>query len=421
VTGPAYATPTPHADVASAAREAASSASAYALDGRQAALFILGLAQAAIVLPPLHLGAFLLNAAIAYWIAHRPWNWLRKYTSFFLVETFYIFLKFHFPRPGAEQNALFRHVLPHGPYFAFLWSAIEVVAFLKLLDFVLCRQGVRDRRQFGPGRFLFFLFYPFAFLAGPVIGFEDFFKSYARPATRFADLVYCARKLAWGAVQLLVVSVWLAARLPGLRAAIVAGRPPVSGLDPRIQMWAWLAGMSVLLYVAYKGYVDIMLGASRLAGFRFYEQFWFTLFARDPVEYWQNGNQSVYRITSQHVFNRFFGKTWIAPKSVMSTVASGIFHSLMCPGITLGGGLLLGGLFGVSGVAVAVVQRLRRTRVVELFAWAEEGTGRNALVIAGVILTFSLMAFPRTSFLLLVEGVSVAEWWRLMRHLFVRP
>jgi D-alanyl-lipoteichoic acid acyltransferase DltB (MBOAT superfamily) len=373
-----------------------------------------------IVMPPLHLAVLVANGLFAFWLSRQSWNWIRKYTSFLLIETIFFFITIEMPRPTYEQNPVFRHLLPHGTYFFFLWSAVEVIFFLKLLDFVMCRAADRDPREYSLERFLFFLFYPYAFLAGPVIGFEEFYRSYHAGPTRLPDLLYAARKCAWGGLQLFVASPWLSVALLNLRGVVVRGEPLATVEDPRLLMWIWLGGMSVLLYIIYKGYTDLMLGLSRLVGFHFHEQFHFTLFAKNPVEYWQNGNRGVYRITSQHVFNRFFDRRRVPLKAVMATVSSGLVHSLMCPAVALSGAVLLGSLFGASGVAVAAFQRLSVTRVAGLFEWGAEGTGHNALVLAGVTLTFFMMAFPRATFLLLVEGRSVPEWVRLVRLLFVR-
>jgi len=385
-----------------------------------AALFGGGVVLAMLVLPPLHLALLCANALMAFWLSRRSWTWVRKYTSFYLAQTVYFCALFHFPRPGYERHALFRHVLPQGPYFYFLWSAVEVVAVLKLLDFVLCRTERRDPAEFSLPRLGFFLLFPFAFFAGPVIGFEEFYNGYRRVRPGLPDVVYAARKSVWGTLQLFVLAPWLQAFVLAQRESVRAGTGLAAAGDPRLVMWLWIAGMSVLLYIIYKGYTDLMLGASRLAGFRFPEQFWFTLFAKDPAEYWQNGNRGVYRITSQYIFNRMFDRKRLAPKAVWTTGSSGVAHSLMCPGITLGGTILLGVLFGMTGLVVALIQRLRSTRVATWSGWPREGTAHNALVIAGVVLTFALMSFPRSGFLLIVEGVSPPQWLQLVRLLFVR-
>ena len=223
-------------------------------------------------------------------------------------------------------------MIPSGPYFYFLWSAVEVIAALKLLDFVMCRVGQRNAAEFSLARLGFFMVCPFTFFAGPVIGYDEFYRGY-RPATPdVQDVVYAARKSAWGLLQLFVAAPWLQASVLALRRAAVAGTGATELLDPRAVMWLWLAGMSVLLYIIYKGYTDLMLGLSRLAGFRLHEQFWFTLLTKDPARYWRNGNRGVYRITSQYIFNRMFDKTRIEPKAVLATGSSGVVHSLMCRG-----------------------------------------------------------------------------------------
>jgi hypothetical protein len=51
---------------------------------------------------------------------------------------------------------------------------------------------------------------------------------------------------------------------------------------------------------------------------------------------------------------------------------------------------------------------------------ATAGPAHNARVLAGVAATFLLMAFPRSGFLLMVSGISVREWFELVRLLFVR-
>lgn len=390
------------------------------LDLRQMVIAGLGIALAAVVLPLPHLGLFAINGLFAYWLGLRPWDWVRKYGCFFMVETVYLYLKFQLPRPGYEHHFLFSHVLPHGVYFAFLWSGIELVAFIKLLDFVLWAKPTFGSRARLFGRFVLFLFYPFAFLAGPVVGFEDLFKSYRLTALGSADLFYSLRKCLWGSVQVSVFAVWLHGQALWLRQAVLDGQPITQVVDSRILMWLWLAAMSVLLQLIYKGYVDVMLGLSRLAGFALPEQFWFTLFAKDPVEYWQNGNRSVYKFTNYHIFNRFFDRRKVAAKTVMAVTASGVFHVFLCPTTTWQQGMLLAVLFATNGVIVALFLRLRTSRFAELVhTFAPEGTARNALIITGVLLTFTILTFTRSGFLLMVEGVSVAQWWQLMGLLVV--
>jgi hypothetical protein len=92
----------------------------------------------------------------------------------------------------------------------------------------------------------------------------------------------------------------------------------------------------------------------------------------------------------------------------------------MCPGVTPAAAVLLGALFGMTGLVVALLERARSTRAARLLDWGREGTAHNALVVAGVTLTFGLLAFPRSGFLLFVEGLSPSQWLHLVKLLFVR-
>lgn len=383
-------------------------------------LLCMGIALAALAVPPLHLALLCANGLVAFWLGQRDWDWLRKYTSFYFIESLYFCALFSLPESSYGPRPWVRELLPAGPYFYFLWSAIDMVAVLKLGDFVMCRTDPRDRTEFSLARLGFLLFYPFALFGGPVLGIEEISKGMRSGLPSWDDVLYSGRKFAWGFCQLLVLAPWLQASTLELRRSVLAGTGLAAVMDSRLVMWLWIAGMSVLLYFIYKGYTDIMLAASRLAGLHVQEQFWFTLFAKDPAEYWQNGNRGVYRVTSQYIFVRLFERHRLAPKAVLSTVASGVAHALMCPGITLAGGLVLGSLFGLSGLAVALLLHIRRTRIASWFEPAREGTAHNALVISGVIVTFALMCFPRSGFLLFVEGLSVAEWFQLLKLLFVR-
>ena len=399
-------------------RAATRDSSSRSLDWHLAALSAAGWLQIAVVLPPFHFLLFVANVAAAFWLSLRPWKWTTKYAAFLLTEAVYFFLKFYIPRPGYEMNVVFGRLLPSGAYFGFLWSAVEVIAFLKLADFVLCRTSSRNPREFSLTRLVAFVAYPFTFLAGPVIGFEEFYRSrYSERGSE--DVWYAVRKCAWGAVQLFVLAVWLHEAVMGLRRAVLLDEPLAQAVDTRLLMAVWLAGLSVLLHLIYKGYVDIMLGLSRMAGFRFPEQFRFTLFSRDPIEYWQHGNRGVYRMTSQYIFSRFFKHDRLLAKTLMATMVSGLVHALMSQHITLAGMLLLVGLFGMTGVVVGALLHARRTNVVKHAHWPESGPAHNALVLSGVALTFALMAFPRSAFLLLVEGVPVAQWWGLVSRVFI--
>ncbi len=392
-----------------------------ALDVRQLILLALGLVLAVVVLPPLHLGLLLANGLFAYWLGTRAWDWVRKYWFFFVAESFYLFLKYQFPRPGSGQNGLFSHVVPQGAYFAFLWCGVEVIVFLKLLDFVLWKKDDVARHNYSPIKFVFYLLFPFSFFTGPAIGFADLFACYKKGGPGLGDLAYAVRKVVGGALALFVVAVWLSRQVLWLRAAVVDRAPIIEVIDSRLLMWAWIAGLSILLQLIYQGYIDMMLGLARISGFTFPEQFRLNLLAKDPVEYWQNGNRSIYKITNYHVFSRFFDRRKIVLKSMYSTTASGVFHAFLCPAISLGQGLLLGGLFAINGLIVALTIHARKTRAAAwVDTWASEGPPHNALILFGVASTFTLLCFTRSAFLLMVEGVSVGEWWGLMRLLFIR-
>jgi D-alanyl-lipoteichoic acid acyltransferase DltB (MBOAT superfamily) len=387
-------------------------------DRRLLVLAVLGMLLVGIVLPPLHAALFLLNMLWAYWLSRRQWNWIRRYASFFLGESLYLLVKFQVPRDLPAANPLFRHLFPSNPYALFLWTALEIVFFLKLLDFVLCRVGDRNQREFSFARLFCYVVYPFTLLAGPVMGFDDFYRSYRAGRPTAGDAIYAARKCLWGVLALSVIATWLARAVEHVRTAVLDGALLAQAVDSRLLMWAWLAGLSLLLHAIYKGYVDVMLGLSRLTGFHFPEQFYFTLLSRDPIEYWRNGNRSVYRITTEYVFNRFFAHDRAAPKILMATGASGVFHALMCPGITLAGAVLLGVLFGATGVAMVIW--IAASRAIAGRNLATAGPAHNARVLAGVAATFLLMAFPRSGFLLMVSGISVREWFELVWLLFVR-
>ncbi len=194
-----------------------------ALERRIVGLAALGAVLLVLVLPPLHAGLFLLNAAWAFWLSLRTWNWIRRYASFFLGESLYLLVKFQLPRDPPAASPLFRHVFPSNEYALFLWTALEIVFFLKLLDFVLCRVGDRDRREFSFARLFCYVVYPFALLAGPVIGFDDFYRSYRAGRLTRADAIYATRKCAWGALQLFVIAAWLAQALGRLRTSVLDG------------------------------------------------------------------------------------------------------------------------------------------------------------------------------------------------------
>jgi D-alanyl-lipoteichoic acid acyltransferase DltB (MBOAT superfamily) len=385
------------------------------LDARQWALLTLGLVVIATVLPPVHFALFLLNGLFGFWVARQPWDWIRRFGCFFLIETIYFYAKVTLPRPFPAENAVFARIFPAGEYFLFLWFALELILYLKLMDFVL--SGTQTRRA-SFAEFCLYVCYPFTLLNGPVIAFEEQRRGY-QTSLFASDLVHGVRKCLWGGLQLFVLATWLHGAVHALRAAVMERAPVTEVIDARLLMWVWLAGMSVLMHLVLKGYTDLMTGLSRLVGYRIPEQFWFGLFARDPAQYWQHSNRWVYRITSQHIFTPFFDRRRIFPKVMMATMASGAFHTLVFPRPTMASGALLTALLGLTGVAVVITYHLRWIGETRFVQWLDEGPGHNALVVTGVVATFALMAFPRSTFLLMVEGVSVPEWFQLMRRLFV--
>ena len=112
-----------------------------ALERRIVGLAALGAVLLVLVLPPLHAGLFLLNAAWAF-SAQPPHVELDPQIRIVLLgESLYLLVKFQLPRNPPAASPLFRHVFPSNEYALFLWTALEIVFFLRLLDFVLCRVG----------------------------------------------------------------------------------------------------------------------------------------------------------------------------------------------------------------------------------------------------------------------------------------
>jgi hypothetical protein len=245
-----------------------------------------------------------------------------------------------------------------------LWSGRTIRAFflLRAIDFVLSRP--RRELSAAPAHrlFQFLLFVTFlpCVFAGPVVLFNDFYRSY-RPgplAVRSA-LLANAGKIAWGALKFYALGPVLQRSVESLHLWAYDGGGP-SGMGPRSLMWGFLFLQLADTFVRFSGFTDMAIGVSRLLGFQLYENFTSPLLAGSPLRFWQSWHISAYRWLMTHVFYPSWGHTRIFLKVQTTFLASVAWHFSIAqrPGLDAAAQLLgAGALYGVGVWAAAAAGR----------------------------------------------------------------
>lgn len=222
---------------------------------------------------------------------------------------------------------------PHVPFV--LWSGRTIRAFflLRAIDFALTRprRELSARPAHRAFQFLLFVTYLPCVFAGPVLLFNDFYRTYLPGsfAARSALLPNAGRIL-WGAFKFYALGPVVQRTVENLHLWAYDGGGP-AGMGPRSLIWGFLLLQVVDAFIRFSGFTDMAIGASRMLGFQMYENFWYPLLATNPLQFWKSWHVSAYRWLMTHVFYPSWGHSQILLKIQTTFVASALWHLSIAP------------------------------------------------------------------------------------------
>ncbi len=222
---------------------------------------------------------------------------------------------------------------PSVPFVLFFGRTIRAFFLLRAIDFVLTRprRELSARPAHRVFQFLLFVSFLPGLFAGPVILFNDFYRSYLPGsfAARRA-LLRNVLKILWGAAKFYALGPVLHRAVENLHEWAYEGGGP-AGIGPRTLMWGFLLLQLVGAFISYSGFTDMAIGASRLLGFQIYENFWYPLLATNPLQFWKTWNISAYRWLMTHVFYPSWDHSQVLLKIQTTFVASALWHFSIAP------------------------------------------------------------------------------------------
>jgi D-alanyl-lipoteichoic acid acyltransferase DltB (MBOAT superfamily) len=361
---------------------------------------------------PLVQAITLLGSAVAiYAIGESSWPYNRRFTAVLGLLC-------------AVAYAKFADVEPRDGW---VLQGIEAFFILRGVDFALYPHAdarvvhVADRLA----RFLLWMFFLPTLCLGPMTSYGDFYRSY-RPTVinRLPFLLPALAKIVWGGLKFKVLSRGVRVLRDGLlgaatSTAAIDDLPFLAGFDPRLLVWAAFCLDMIRFYLILSGFIDIMLGVSRVLGFHLPENFDNPLFSASVVRYWKTSNVSVYRWLMTHVFFRYWEHHRITAKVVTTFLVSGVWHLMLLRALHWEAVLQISSAFVIFGLAVAAEMTLshtwKRTQAAstKLHRWAQW-----PLWGGKVALTFSFIALIHGLFLNGLAGKPLAATLEAYRLLF---
>jgi D-alanyl-lipoteichoic acid acyltransferase DltB (MBOAT superfamily) len=307
-----------------------------------------------------------------------------------------------------------------------LWEGYGIAGFfmLRSVDYAVSKRwesagSLGDRI----GACLLYVFFFPTLVAGPVLTFREFGRSFL---TRTADLAREAPalipRIALGAAKFyLVVPLLRRANTDLVRAAFAGTSPEWLSLDLPTQLLAWgsMACSFLVIFVAFSGFCDMAIGAARLLGLRVYENLDRPLLSRTPAEFWQRWNVSMYRWLMTHVFYPYWGHGQVTAKIVTTFAVSAAWHAAAVRVLTVDSTVHMFLAMGINCVGVLLAVRLSRS---PLRSWAARAHGpgwRWGRPVAGIAVTLVFMTLVFQLFAAGLSGRSLDQTVRLFRTLFL--
>jgi D-alanyl-lipoteichoic acid acyltransferase DltB (MBOAT superfamily) len=367
--------------------------------------------------PPINFLVFTMVTVVIYFIGESTLTRNQKLAAVLSVLGIFVFLKYQFPRPGIK-------------YVFWGRQGIEAFFLLRSIDYVLSKRlslgkSIQSYALTGWDRFNRYLLYIFflpTLFAGPVVSFNEFYKSYQPQTPGWLQQVPSnLLKMAWGGIKFFILTPY-SQRLYNLLqqwADAQGNHPLIQQIDPRLFLWGTFCLLLIRFYWAFSGFNDMAIAASRLLGFNLYENFANPLFSTSPLQYWKTSNISTYRWLMTHVFYPFWGHTQIPFKIITTFLVSGLWHLLVTPAVTRDSVIQMTLAFGLFGTVVASLSKVSQT------SWAEKVSFKNrgpviktTVLILKVVVTFSFVALIHRIFWDGITGKPLEGTLQAYRQLF---
>ncbi|HWP46989.1 MAG TPA: MBOAT family O-acyltransferase [Candidatus Limnocylindrales bacterium] len=357
---------------------------------REYSMLFISLGALLWLFPPLNFLIFTLTALTIYLIGETNRTRNQKFILVLGVLVAFVFLKYQFPRPAIK-------------YVFWGRQGIEAFFLLRSIDFVLSKRPKTSLTGWDRfNQFLLYIFFLPTLFAGPVVSFNDFYKSYQPQISNWSQLVpYNLLKMTWGGIKFFVLTPYSQNLYNKLQqwAEGSVPHPFLQHLDPRLFLWGTFCLLLIRFYWAFSGFTDMAIALSRLLGFNLYENFANPLLSSSPVQYWKTSNISTYRWLMTHVFYPFWGHKQITAKILTTFLVSGLWHLLVTPAITWDAVIQLTLAFGSFGLAIAVISKISQTPWIKEFSLKVKSPGIRILLLAlKTALTFSFIALIHRSF-----------------------
>ena len=240
---------------------------------------------------------------------------------------------------------------------------------------------------------------------GPIIRYEDAVREFSRKKELSADNIWSGLlRIAFGGLKKYVA----AARIGIVISTIVSDAEVYRGSVALFAMFLY----SFQLFFDFSGGIDIVLGISRLFGFKFAENFNSPYLSQNMKEFWRRWHMTLGAWLRDYVYIPLGGSRVSAARHILNTIVtfliSGLWHGIhyvlwgFCHGVLV----LLGGKYNTKSKALNIVINFILVSLLwAFFVWPDTGT---ALKMLGSVFTVWNPGLLSDSFL--EFGISAWEW-----------
>ncbi len=290
---------------------------------------------------------------------------------------------------------------PQKPNDTFVWLGFSYFAFRII-------HTLRDRQkgllppvtlaEYG----VYVLFFP-AFVSGPIDRIERFIGDLRAPTPLAdSDWLFAGRRFLVGLFKKFVIADAL--------SAFALNPKLLPQIDSTGWFWVLLYAYTLQIYFDFSGYTDIAIGIARLTGIRLPENFNAPYLKPNLTLFWNNWHMTLTQWFRAYFFNPM--QRWLRSLSVkipawlliltlqVSTMTLiGLWH-----GITLN--FVIWGVW--HGLGLFAHNRWKEMMAARVSTWANNPLRKNALHIAGIVLTFHYVAIGWVFFILPAEQIPSA-------------
>jgi D-alanyl-lipoteichoic acid acyltransferase DltB (MBOAT superfamily) len=320
---------------------------------------------------------------------------------------------------------LARQAFRSPPVEEVLWEGYGIAGFfmLRCVDYAVSKRWDGSGGSLGDrvGACLLYVFFFPTLVAGPVLTFREFGRSFAgRTADLVRDAPVLIPRIALGAAKFyLVVALIRRANTDLLRAGLAGGNPSWLPLDLPAQLLVLgsMACTFLVIFVAFSGFCDMAIAVARLLGFRVPENLDRPLLSRTPAEFWKRWNVSMYRWLITHVFYPYWDHRQVTAKIMTVFAVSAAWHASAVRVLTVDSTVHMFLAMGINCAGVLLTVRLAASPPGPKAA-ASLGPGRRwAGRVAGTAATLLFMTLVFQFFAAGLTGHSLDQTFRLFHAL----